>query len=479
MTTKTRRRQAKSRGSTDPDNTATANELYDNGDAVAALKALQQQQQQSSSASSKSNSTTEIENYNHMLLSYMTNSNNDSNSNINHTSTMVKEMESWGNKFRSKEVFPKVSARKRSRNEWIAVYNHALLLLANGNVIESYHLCANKLRTMIISKKKPSTDISMVASRMAFLLLEGILANSLASHSGLRPVVVEKKEGDNNIDIDVNDLTAEIIVEWLEMQDPESYPEYKFLLALYKSRMDFAEREDETGKHVDSKIRSARKELKTAMEVFQHKLRPSSGGEESLASSLDADSDVNNIIAMNQQSNNNNNLSVVLQKQNQAALNLKANVEHLKGNPKKSLILCGEALTASTEEDPYYEAIHANNLALIYETNSRKHLANYTMAKALRVDLHKFSNTNFQLDGTARPDPTLVTLYNSALCSLQARNFLSAYECMHTCLEHSKDLFALRPRCWLLLAEACIGTYLSSEEKKTRVFRGMIFIWLN
>jgi hypothetical protein len=71
----------------------------------------------------------------------------------------------------------------------------------------------------------------------------------------------------------------------------------------------------------------------------------------------------------------------------------------------------------------------------------------------LRVDLQK---PNFQNDGTARPDPSLVTLYNSALCSLQARKFLSAYECMSACLKHSR-IFCQRPRCWLLLAEACIG----------------------
>jgi len=271
---------------------------------------------------------------------------------------------------------------------------------------------------------------------MGFLFLEGILANSLASHSGLRDF-----EGQ---------LASALVIEWLEVQDPESDPQFKFLLALYKSRIDFAER-DETGKHLDVKIRSARKELKTAMEVFQHKLRPSNSGEESLASSLEADSDVQNMAANNQQQNNPP-MSLVLQKQNQAALNLKANVEHLKGNAKKSLILLGEALAASPE-DSFYDAMHANNLALVYETNNKRYLAMHTIAKALRVDLRK---PNIQADGTARPDPSVLTFYNSALCSLQARKFLSAYECMNACVKHS-GIFSKRPRCWLLMAEACIG----------------------
>lgn len=336
----------------------------------------------------------------------------------------------------NKEAFPALKARKRTRNEWIAAYNRALILLANGDVVKSNQICSEKLHSMVTAKKKASNEMSMVSTRMAFLFLEGILANSLASNSGL-------------CDVD-GSLTASAVIEWLEMQEPESDPQFKFLLALYKSRSDFAER-DENGKHLEAKIRSARKELKTAMEVFQHKLRPTNSGEESLASSLEGGSEVHNI-SSNSNQQQNPPMSLVLQKQNQAALNLKANVEHLKGNPKKSLILLGEALAAAPE-DSFYDAMHANNLALVYETNLKRHLAMHAIAKALRVDLQK---PNFQSDGTARPDSSLVTLYNSAMCSLQARKFLSAFECMRTCVKHSST-FSQRPRCWLLMAEACIG----------------------
>ena len=428
---KTRRRRV-----TTSDNIAGASvfELYEiHGDAAAALAACP------ALRGGKEGEGTE--DYNRVLLSYMA---SDSGGYSNASKEkMVKQMEDWEKKFGQKETFPSVKARKRTRNEWIAAYNRALLLLANGDVVQSNKVCSEKLRMMVSSKKKASDEMSMVSTRMAFLFLEGILANSLASHSGLCDFQ--------------GSLTANSVMEWLEMQAPESDPQFLFLLALYKSRMDFAER-DEKGKHLESKIRSARKELKTAMEVFQHKLRPSNSGEDSLASSLEADSEVNNgsssqsnAVASQQQ---NFPMSLVLQKQNQAALNLKANVEHLKGNPKKSLILLGEALTASPE-DSFYDAMHANNLALVYETNGKKHLAMHTMTKALRVDLKK---PNFQSDGTARPDPSLVTLYNSALCSLQARKFLSAYECLIACVMHS-PVFSKRPRCWILMAEACIGTY--------------------
>ncbi|CAB9517673.1 Ccr4-not transcription complex, subunit [Seminavis robusta] len=429
---KTRRRRV-----TTSDNTAGASvyELYEiHGDAAAALAACPNSQKQP-----QPNRPATTEDYNRVLLSYMASDSGgfSSSSKVK----MIAEMEKWEDLFGKKEAFPTLKARKRSRNEWIAAYNRALILLANGDVVKSNQVCSEKLNSMVTGKKKSSNDMSMVCTRMGFLFLEGILANSIASNSGV-------------CDFD-GALTAASVIEWLEMQEPESDPQFKFLLALYKSRMDFAERDD-AGKHFDAKIRSARKELKTAMEVFQHKLRPSNSGEDSLASSLEADSEVHNISSQQQQ--NNPPMSLVLQKQNQAALNLKANVE-LKKNPKKSLILLAEALAASPE-DSFYDAMHANNLALVYETNLKRHLAIHAIGKALRVDLQK---PNFQSDGTARPDPTLVTLYNSALCSLQARKFLSAYECMSVCIKHSR-VFCKRPRCWLLLAEACIG--LHAEDKK-------------
>lgn len=422
---KTRRRRV-----TTSDNTAGASvyELYEiHGDAKAALAACPTKGQQTKKTS---------EDFNRMLLSYMAAA---EENNISKTE-MVNEMEEWENKFGNKEAFRALNVRKRTRNEWIAAYNRALILLANGDAIRSTTICSEKLRSMVIAKKKASSEMSMVSTRMAFLFLEGTLANSLASNSGL-------------CDVDPS-ITAEHVIEWLEMQEPESDPQFKFLLALYKSRSDFAAR-DENGKHLDAKIRSARKELKTAMEVFQHKLRPSNSGEDSLASSLEAEAEMHSV---NQQQNPP--MSLVLQKQNQAALNLKANVEHLKGNAKKSLILLGEALAAAPE-DPFYDAMHANNLALVYETNLKRHLAMHAIAKALRVDLRI---PNFGCDGTARPESSLVTLYNSALCSLQARNFFSAYECMLTCVKHS-TILSQRPRCWLLMAEACIGIH--AEKKKS------------
>ena len=115
--------------------------------------------------------------------------------------------------------------------------------------------------------------------------------------------------------------------------------------------------------------------------------------------------------------------SVVLQKLNQSALCLKAHLEQLKGNTKKSLILCSEALAATVAEDDKaaYEAMHCNNLAVVYETNNRRHLALHALSKSLRAP-----SQLFRKDGTARADPTLQILSNAAVCALRARKYCSA-----------------------------------------------------
>lgn len=352
--------------------------------------------------------------------------------------TLYEELKSTDDEFmRRKDQL--ISPRKRKRNEWIRAYNRALVLQTGGETGKCAAIGVEMLEDLIKGRKKPAEELTMVAWRMAFLLLECVLTFSAGRHSSL------KASGLGIPDVDT-------IVKWLELLESEKDPQFKFLLALYKSRLDVAEL-DSSGKHVDAKIRSARKELKTAMEVFQHKLRPSFGADTgSVVSS--ANSEENTATSTYHEQPPQQPSSLVLQKHNQSALNLKANLEQLKGNTKKSLILCSEALGAAIE-DPSYEAVHANNLGVVYETINKRHLALHSLAKGLRTNKR---TTLFHSDGTTKPDQSILVLYNAAICSLQARNYVSAYECMATCVAHSA-IFHDRPRCWLRMAEACVGIY--------------------
>lgn len=430
-----------------------------------------------------------------------------------------------------------LSPRKVLRNELVLAYNRALVLYASGSVQQCAALCAEKLSPVVVlprmilplspsqpqqgtaasavlpAKSAASAELDGVASRMAFLLLECILALAVGKNSGLdyRAAVAAAAschDGHTNNTSQGNTSTTtatemmmmfppvDKIVEWLEKllnnnSNSEQELQLKFLLPVYKSRLALAEFDGSTGKRVDSQIRSARKDMKTAMEVFQQKLlRPSFGGGGAAAAAetgsvvSSANSEENQQVEPQPPSPS----SVVLQKLNQSALSLKAHLEQLKGNTKKSLILCSEALGATTTSDAdavaYYEALHSNNLAVVYETNNRRHLALHALTKSLRANSKNNIDSNssdnmkdcerpttvsalFHSDGTARPDQTLSILYNAAICSLRARNYTSAYECMAACISHS-DIFCDRPGCWLRMAEACIGIFTELRRQNNR-----------
>jgi hypothetical protein len=430
-----------------------------------------------------------------------------------------------------------VSQRRRQRNTWILAYNRALAHFAAGNVPACASICAQHLAPLILqysSKKQKQAyeastsfdDVAFVAScRLAMIWLECILAWTVGKnpssdrnsrwqslHKQPSSVAAPETGSDNN-----SLPSIESIMAWLEhvivtsgsgsnssksgikVATDTTEQQLKFLLPVYKSRLALAEFDD-TGKRMEACVRLARKDMKTAMEVFQNKLRPAFGG-----GGQDASSNASVVSSGNSEDGNSRHQgaephfspssstihNVVLQKLNQSALSIKAHLEQLKGNTKKSLILCSEAVGATTtaEDAAAYEPLHGNNLAVVYETNNRRYLALHALSKSLRAVqqrtrncMDKVSNGNdeqasdssdvplaslFHSDGTARPDVTVSILYNTALCSLRARRYTSAYECMAACISQS-TMFANRPTSWLRLAEACMGIFADKRQRESQ-----------
>jgi hypothetical protein len=371
-------------------------------------------------------------------------------------------------------------------------HNKALVCLANGDLYGAIECAWLKLRPVFFATRtatKVPEEVLQVACRTGFVLLETLL--TLWPRRILKPPQVF--EGDPKLDIN-------LVVMWLndmiiDKEVGDSDPQLKFLLSLYKSRVDFYER-DKNHRIPDANIRSARKELKQAMEIFQHKLRAVSNDSTSLASSsysedLNAGSSgkggrgasgAKSPTALSMATGNGNSMPRVLQAQNQAALNLKANTEQLKGNMKKSLILCAEA--NSTSEDgsgsgestnSYYDAVHQNNLGIVYETSGKSHLALHAFSKAVRLssmsshDRPDVSGTIegptaplFDGDGIARPDLTLAVLHNAGISSLKTGNYIGAYNCLAIVVREGCKIWGVLPRVWLRMAEACIGKCPSS-----------------
>ena len=347
----------------------------------------------------------------------------------------------------------------------------------------------------------------------------------------------------------------------------ESITEIKYHLHLYKTRIKFIREEYQMEEQDDAKTRVARKELKNAMEIYHRKLanpsssttttaakkNNSSGGGEgstihSRGGSLDEsaaastyegsiNSTTSNLDTMptttktttttsSGSSYNNHQDSTTtsqqktktafkskrLHDQNQYALYLKANLEHFKGNTKKSLKLCAEALHASqrrresveemftnnnnNKDDGHFNgnnnnnnsdkqnssmrqslvercqdkdyAIYYNNLGILHQSSGKVHIAMHYFTKGLscieRLEKqHKtLSSTSFEVDGTIGIIPKHEILYNTAICANTVpgnKNAKFAYECMAKCV-HGSHSFRKRPRCWLRMAESCVGKVL-------------------
>jgi tetratricopeptide (TPR) repeat protein len=394
----------------------------------------------------------------------------------------------------SRKPPPILSTRKMKRNEYLLAYNRALIHFGMGDLKTCIRMCAEKLFSALSlssSGSPVSDELDFVTCHLAFLYFECLLSFGVGRNAGLDQVVESSLR---DLDIPAPIRSVANIVEWLETIQTDKEPYIKFLIPVYKSRLALSEFDPSAQMlRVDGQVRAARKDMKTAMEIFQNKLRPSvSVGALSAAattqSNTETDSVASSINSGEEKGIFSNEphsslaapFSVVLQKLNQSALSLKAHLEQLKGNTKKSLILCSEASAAAPLDEDSYQPLHFNNLAVVYETNNGRHLALHALAKALQAQGNnddrsaKYAEPRTLssvvcMDGTVRSDPTLSILYNAALCGLRARNYLSAYECMVTCILRS-DVFRRRPACWQRLSDACLGIHsdLLQQQNSTR-----------
>ena len=436
-------RRSRETGASSVDDVLSSSELYNAlGDAASALEALQKESKEIVAGTARS--------YNEILLSNIVRQNSPEMQQAPSGDAFLKELVGFEKTYRERK--DNLSTRKRKRNDMIIAYNKALVMFTHGIIKECIDVCRESLEGFVERQQKPSDDLTEVSSRTAFLLFECLLH------------LVTGRQSTTDVQKNLNLPPISNILSWLETLDTERDPQLKFQLSLYKTRLELAERDHAK---FDARIRSSRKEIKSAMEVFQHKLRAAYGADTaSVVSSANSEENMSAASTTYQETNQPHQPqqalgSIVLQRFNQSALNLKAGLETMKGNVKKSLILCSEAYSASVENKDY-ESIHSNNLGLVYETNDKRHLALHVLSKGL----HHSTPSSFQQDGTSSPSQTLSILYNSALCALRAGNHIAAYECMASCVARS-DAFD-NPCCWLRMAEACLGVYHASDSNTNR-----------
>lgn len=427
------------------DEVLSSTELYNaQGDATMALESLEKETKESSTTAATAGTA---RTYNRILLANIVRPKEDS---LSTSEVFLKDLNDFEKSYRQRK--DNLSTRKRRRNDMILAYNKGLVMFTHGNVKDCINVCRDNLEGLVQRQQKPADDFAVVSSRTAFLLFECLLHLATGHQSAIE---IQKK---------LSLPSTSAILSWLETFDTDRDPQLKFQLSLYKTRLELAERDHAK---FDARIRSSRKELKSAMEVFQHKLRAAYGADTaSVVSSANSEENMSAASTTYHETNQPHQPqqamgSIVLQRFNQSALNLKASLETMKGNVKKSLILCSEAYSATVENGDY-EAIHSNNLGLVYETNDKRHLALHVLSKGL----HNSTLSCFKKDGTASPSQTLSILYNSALCALRAGNYIAAYECMASCVARSPAFD--NPTCWLRMAEACLGVYHALDSKTNR-----------
>ncbi|KAL9182082.1 hypothetical protein ACHAXT_012425 [Thalassiosira profunda] len=380
-----------------------------------------------------------------------------------------------------------------------------------------------------------------VTTRIAFLLLDCQLALDGGKGMGIGLIVANKGEDEVSI-------SADKVLVWVEKNalaltakgddvlgregyETMKHEELKFRLHLYRSRMLFAGNK-ESGEDLEQRSRTARKELKNAMDIFQNVLCVDGDGKEhgkrgkqkgsnppiasikgkgnqdlsettsvtsAAGGSLGGDSEGKGglgaagatfegmpsspIEPLNEKVKKD---TPALQVRHESALYLKANLEQLRGNPAKSLKLCTEARLAGrnsralghdneegTDDGPeadYDEAIYHNNMGLLHQSAGKVHLAlqyySYALSYAERVKTHDSSSRghHFWPDGVARPDVTAEILHNRAICAFQAQDFDEAYKCMARCVKRAPNAFGQRARCWLRLAQSCIGIHVGIQQ---------------
>ena len=314
--------------------------LYDHqGDSVVALEAYR---------ALGSNELNFSQAYNQSLLAHLAEGDD----------SFIKKMGFWKDQWDIETNNGSFPSRKKTKRGYILKFNEGLVNFGAGKPREASEHLISLLRPMISQREIVHEEFLNITVNMAFLVLDCILALSEGSHDGL-----------NQLD-DI--CTSEAFTTWLELQDLDSDPQLKFRLQIYKSRLDFSQHEHMNGAVAEAKIRGIKKELKQAMELFNQKIR-TTGETLSVGSSSDRGDDIANQLKHREKINQ---LVVeigtqdgLLQAHHQSALNLKGRLEQLKGNTKKSLLLCAEA--RSSHNDPSYECVDLNNHAIIYANKSQ------------------------------------------------------------------------------------------------------------
>lgn len=221
----------------------------------------------------------------------------------------------------------------------------------------------------------------------------------------------------------------------------------------------------------------SKKEIKSALEIFQRELRPSSevfGGAVGGGKGADSDDEEGGAMpvasgtsggASTTPAGNNDPSLPPAGYANLAALYLKANLEYLRHNYKKALKLlasCHRGVGPSVQpRGPAY----FNNMGCLHHSMGLYHVALQYFQKGLQCfEPGSLSSRTLEADGRVLPHSLCEVVYNTGVQLLLVGRFEQAFRCFET----SSLLYYNRPRLWLRMAECCIQHYRAKQDDKAR-----------
>ncbi|KAG1701530.1 hypothetical protein DVH05_010831 [Phytophthora capsici] len=214
--------------------------------------------------------------------------------------------------------------------------------------------------------------------------------------------------------------------------------EFRFRLHLYRAKFML----------LQSNLKTAKKEVKSALEIFQKEIKTYDRGDAvSTLSSLGMESEKTSSAIGHP----------CLAVQNSTALFLKANLEYLKKNYKKCI-----KLLASCTQEAVSESVLLNNMGCIhYQMGQRKAAQSY-FARALQATIKANKMDAVVIASSSHHE----IMYNNGLHLLLQGDFALAFRCFH----ESSRLFFNRPKLWLRLGECCTAAF--AKEQKLAVVAG-------
>ncbi|KAL4109324.1 hypothetical protein PRIC1_001025 [Phytophthora ramorum] len=229
------------------------------------------------------------------------------------------------------------------------------------------------------------------------------------------------------------DANGNVVETEVQRKNRWDVTEFRFRLHLYRAKFML----------LQSNTKTAKKEVKSALEIFQKEIKTYDRGEVAAATTSS--------LAMESEKTSTAIGHPCLVVQNSTALFLKANLEYLKKNYKKCI-----KLLASCTQEAVSESVLLNNMGCIhYQMGQRKAAQSY-FARALKATTKATKMDAVVIASSSHHE----IMYNNGLHLLLQGEYALAFRCFH----ESSRLFFNRPKLWLRLGECCTAAFAKEQK---------------